>query len=87
VIQFKLSSSPGNSVDSALAISDEGECSEASGRDFLVGGILPAKSLLLEGILMSAFQNATLTSWSLVAAEIQSSDVLTKMYNNGHIYL
>lgn len=87
MIEFKLSSSPGNTVDSALTISDEGKCPEASDINILVGGILSAKSVLPEGILMMVFQNVKLTSWCLVAVEIQSSDIFTKVYNNREIYL
>lgn len=84
--RFKLSSSLGNTVNSALTIRDEGKCPEASDINILVGGILSAKLVLLEGILMMVFQNVKLTSWSLVTVEIQFSDIFTKMHNDREIY-
>lgn len=84
--KFKLSSSLGNTVNSAFTIRDEGKCPEATDINILVGGILSAKTVLLEGILMIMFQNVKLTSWSLVTAEIQSSDIFTKMHNDREIY-
>lgn len=84
---FKLSSSLGNTVNSALTISDEGKCPEAREVNTSVGGIVSTKSVLLEGILVMVFQNVKLTSWSLVAVEIKASDIFTEMNNNREIYL
>lgn len=78
-MQFKLSSSLGNTVNSALTISDEGKCPEARDVNFSVGGFVSTKSVLLEGILMMVFQNVRLTCWSLVAVEIKASDIFTKI--------
>lgn len=69
MIQFKPSSSLGNTVNS-LTISDEGKCPEASDINILVGGILSAKSVMLEGILVIVFQNVKLASWSCVTVEV-----------------
>lgn len=84
---FKLSSSLGNIVNSALTISDEGKYPEARDVNTSVGGIVSTKSVLLEGILVMVFQNVKLTSWSLVAVEIKASDIFTEMNNNREIYL
>lgn len=84
---FKLSSSLGNTVNSALTISDEGNCPEARDVNTSVGGIVSTKSVLLEGILVMVFQNIKLTSWSLVAVEIKASDIFTETNSNREIYL
>lgn len=87
VMQFKLSSSLGNTVNSALTISDEGKCPEARDVNISVGGIVSAKSVLLGAILVMVFQNEKLKSWSLVAIEIKGTDIFTKMNNDREIYL
>lgn len=87
VTQFELSSSLGSTVNSTLTIRDKGKCPEARDVNISVGGIVSAKSVLLEGILMMVFQNVKLTSWSLVAVEIKASDILTKVNNNREINL
>lgn len=87
LMQFKLSNSLGNTANSALTIIDEGKCPKARYINILVGGIISSKSVLLEGISIIVFQNVKITSWSLVAVELQSSGIFTKMYNNGLIHL
>lgn len=82
-IQFKLSNSLGNTANSALTIIDEGKRPKARYINILVGGIISSNSVLLEGISIMVFQNVKIASWCLVALELQSSGIFTKMCNNG----